>query len=81
MTEAPTYVLVVEDFSGRASEDDLFARLGPFVVAVERTSRTDRGRTIPGMRITLRSGFSGLRNTVAHAMGVGTGFITHVEYD
>ena len=79
MTTAPTYVLVVENFSGRADTDDLIARLGDAVVQIAHTVRVDRDRTITGMKITVRGGFDGLRNTVAHAMGVGTGFVAHVE--
>ena len=80
---APTYVLVAEDFSGRADEDVLLARLGVDALAVERTTRTvtARGetRTVPGLRITVRGGFLGVRNTVAHGIAVGAGFVTHID--
>lgn len=79
MRATPTYVLVAENFSGRASEDDLLARLGDAVTVVEHTVRTDKDRTIPGLRITLLAGFHGLRNTAAHGMAVASGFIAHVE--
>lgn len=76
-TAAATYTLVAEDF-GRGDAERMFARLGNAVVAVETTTRTDvcRGveRTITGFRITMRGGFEGLRNTIAHARAVDAGF-------
>jgi hypothetical protein len=70
----PTYELVTFDY-GRGDAERLLERLADYTVAIERSVYGE----IPTMRITLRSGFDGLRNTVAHGMACSAGFVCHVE--